>query len=275
MTSFVHVDYPQQHPGVARVEAAIQAAGSLRQGFDGTRGIAALLLAAVVSALLVLADRMVDGWADGRLMAAWVVLWLVAFAALALFATPARRLATALVQRLDGWSQRVARDRADERLWATAQTDARVMADLKAAVSRSELAARGLRRPCMPLKRRSASACVKWCKAGTAMCKRPAPTWPSWPQPTKTRACWPTCAPLPPAPSPCRPRRRRCCAATTPAMHCAMLPTPWVLAAAITSEPSAPLWPRQEPFQSHPSRWLFSYLGEAALLFKMKPSSQI
>jgi hypothetical protein len=141
MTSFVHVDYPQQHPGVARVEAAIQAAGSLREGFDGTRGIAALLLAAVVSALLVLADRMVDSWADGRLMAAWVVLWLVAFAALALFATPARRLATAMVQRLDGWSQRVARDRADERLWATAQTDARVMADLKAAVSRSELAA--------------------------------------------------------------------------------------------------------------------------------------
>ncbi|WP_369820889.1 hypothetical protein [Pseudorhodoferax sp. Leaf274] len=141
MTSFVHVDYPQQHPGVARVEAAIDAAGRLRQGFDGTRGIAALLLAAVVSALLVLADRVVDGWADGRLMAAWVVLWLVAFAALAVFATPARRVATALVQRLDGWSQRVARDRADERLWATAQTDARVMADLKAAMSRSELAA--------------------------------------------------------------------------------------------------------------------------------------
>lgn len=141
MTSFVHIDYPQQHPGVSRAEAVIEAAGRLRQGFDGTRGIAALLLAAVVSALLVLADRLVDSWADGRLLAAWVVLWLVAFAAMALFAAPARRLATLMVQRLDGWSQRIARDRADERLWATAQSDARVMADLKAAVSRSELAA--------------------------------------------------------------------------------------------------------------------------------------
>ncbi len=141
MTSFVHVDYPQQHPGVVRVGAAIDAAGRLRRGFDGTRGIAAVLLAGVVSALLVLADRVVDSWADGRLMAAWVVLWVVAFCALAVFATPARRVATALVRRLDGWSQRIARQRADDRLWATAQTDARVMADLKAAMSRSDAVA--------------------------------------------------------------------------------------------------------------------------------------
>lgn len=138
MTSFVHIDYPEQHPGVARAEAVIEAAGRLRQGFDGTRGIAALLLGAVVSALLVLADRLVDSWAGDRLMAAWVVLWLVAFAALALFAKPARRLSVLLVQRLDGWSQRVASDRADQRLWATAQSDPRVMSDLKAAMARSE-----------------------------------------------------------------------------------------------------------------------------------------
>lgn len=141
MTSFVHIDYPQQHPGVARAEAVIEAAGRLRQGFDGTRGIAALLLGAVVSGLLVVADRLVDSWADGRIVAAWVVLWLVAFAALAVFAAPARRLATLLVERLDAWSQRIARERADERLWATARTDARVMADLQAAISRSEVAA--------------------------------------------------------------------------------------------------------------------------------------
>ncbi|WP_326541813.1 hypothetical protein [Pseudorhodoferax sp.] len=140
MTSFVHIDYPQQHPGVSRAEAVIEAAGRLRKGFDGTRGIAALLLAAVVSALLVVADRLVDSWADGRLVAAWIVLWLVAFAALAVFAAPARRLATLMVQRLDAWSQRVARNRADERLWATAQTDERVMADLQAAMARSEVA---------------------------------------------------------------------------------------------------------------------------------------
>lgn len=140
MTSFVHIHYPEQHPGVARAEAVIAAAGRLRRSFDGTRGIAALLLAAFVAALVVLADRLVDRWTGGRLLAAWVVLWAVAFAALALFAGAARRLAAALVQRLDAWSAHKARARADARLWATAQTDPRVMADLRAAVLRDEAA---------------------------------------------------------------------------------------------------------------------------------------
>lgn len=138
MTSFVHVEQPQQHPGVARAEAVIEAAMRLRRSFDGTRGIATLLLAAAVSALVVAADRLVDSWTGGRLLAAWVVLWLIAFAALAVLAGPARRLAAFAVQHLDAWSQRVARDRADARLWATALTDERVMADLKAAITRSE-----------------------------------------------------------------------------------------------------------------------------------------
>lgn len=138
MTTFVNAHFPQTHGGVDRAEAAVAAVGRLRQGFDGTRSIAALLLAAVVSGLLVVADRLVDSWASDQLMAAWVVLWLVAFAALALFAAPARRLAGSLVQGLDAWSLRVAEARSDDRLWATAQSDPRVMADLMAAVTRSD-----------------------------------------------------------------------------------------------------------------------------------------
>lgn len=141
MTSFVHIDYPEQHPGVARAEAVLDAAARLRQQFDGARGIAALLLGAIVSALLVLADRLVDSWAGGHLLVAWVVLWAVAVAALALFAAPVRRLAGAMVTRLDAWSARVAQRRADARLWATAQTDPRVMADLEAAIARSDVPA--------------------------------------------------------------------------------------------------------------------------------------
>ena len=140
MTSFVHIHYPQEHPGVARAEAVIAAAGRLRQGFDGTRGIAALVLAAVVAALLVVADQLVDRWTGGRLLTAWVILWAVAFAALALFAGTARRIAVTVVKNLDAWSSRVARDRADERLWATAQSDPRVMSDLRAAIARSDVA---------------------------------------------------------------------------------------------------------------------------------------
>lgn len=138
MTSFVHVHYPAEHPGVARFAAVVSAAGEMRRGFDSTRSLASLLLAAVVSALVVLADRAVDSWTDGGLMAAWVALWVVAFGAIALFAGSTKRMATAVVKGLDAWSYRVAQQRADERLWASAQSDPRVMADLNAAIARSD-----------------------------------------------------------------------------------------------------------------------------------------
>lgn len=136
MTSFVHTDYPTQHAGVARFEAAFESARALRQDFNGTKGLAAMLLAAVVAALLVVADQMIDTWADGQLLAAWVALWAVGFAALALFAGSARNLAQRLVRSLDAWSQAIAEARADQRLWAIAKTDPRIMADLQAALSR-------------------------------------------------------------------------------------------------------------------------------------------
>lgn len=136
MTSFVHTDFPTQHAGIARVEAAIESARELRKDFNGTKGLAAMLLAAVVAALLVVADQLIGTWADGHLLAAWVALWAVGFAALALFASTARNLARRLVAALDAWSERIAQARADERLWAIARTDPRIMADLQAAMSR-------------------------------------------------------------------------------------------------------------------------------------------
>lgn len=138
MTSFVHTDYPAQHPGVVRMENVIASAGRMRKGFDGTRGLAAMLLAAMVAALVVVADQLVDTWADGHLLAAWVVLWMVGFAATALFADTARHLAKRTVAGLDAWSQRVARARADARLLDLAHKDSRVMADLQAAMTRGQ-----------------------------------------------------------------------------------------------------------------------------------------
>ena len=91
MTSFVHVEMPTEHPGVARFE---RAAGNLRTAanrFDSAKGLAAFLLAAVVSAMLVVADQVMSTWADGHLMAAWIVMWAIAFSVLAMFAGTARR----------------------------------------------------------------------------------------------------------------------------------------------------------------------------------------
>lgn len=136
MTSFVHIDYPSEHPGVQRAEAVYAAAGRFRKGYSSTKGLAALLLAAVVAAFLVVADQLIDTWADGHLLAGWVALWAVGFAVLGLFAGTARRVAVRTVAALDAWSARVAQQRADDRFWATAQRDPRVMAELQAALQR-------------------------------------------------------------------------------------------------------------------------------------------
>ncbi len=137
--SFVHLEYSNSHPGVERFERVMESAGALRQGFNATRGLAGGLLAAMVATLVVVADQLMDTWADGHLLAAWVLMWVIGFAAVALLAPTARSLATRVMQGLDGWSQGIARRRADERLWALASKDARVMADIQAAASRAEV----------------------------------------------------------------------------------------------------------------------------------------
>jgi hypothetical protein len=132
MTSFVHIDYATEHPGVVRAE---RAAAALKGTFQGGRGAATLLLAAIVAALLVVANQLVDTWTEGHLLAAWVVMWTIGFAALALLATPARRAAEGV--RL--WMGELAESRrqaaSDRKMWELALTDARVMADISRAMS--------------------------------------------------------------------------------------------------------------------------------------------
>lgn len=135
MTSFVHIEYPTQHPGVVRAENAAKAFNHLVHGFDGARGAAALMLAALVSALLVVANQVIDTWTDGHLLAAWIVLWTVAFAALALLAKPIRRLAVSLRDTMAVWSANHKQKVEDDKLWELALSDARVMADIGRAMT--------------------------------------------------------------------------------------------------------------------------------------------
>ena len=138
MTSFVHLEYSTTHPGVARVEAAIDAAQHLRHGFAGGRGLTALLPSAIAVALMVVAYQVMDHVAEGHLMVIWIAMWAAAFGALVFFAGTTRHIAASMKAGLDGWSRDVARSRADERLWATAKSDSRVMADLQCAMIRQE-----------------------------------------------------------------------------------------------------------------------------------------
>lgn len=139
MTSFTHTEFPKSHGGVERAESAFQYFAGLRRSLNGSRGLATLLLAGGVAAFVSVADQMIDIWADGHLLTAWVVLWAVTFAGLALFANAARTFAARITVGVQQWTKRLAQDRADAHLLNTARQDPRVMADIQAAISRAEV----------------------------------------------------------------------------------------------------------------------------------------
>ncbi|KWT64056.1 MULTISPECIES: hypothetical protein [unclassified Variovorax] len=138
MTSFVHVEQPATHPGVARAEAVIEHIRVARRSFDGARGLAALLLAAIVASLLVVADTLISTWNDGGLLVAWLVLWGVGFAAMAFFAGTARSLAVRAMTAVRAAARRRAAARADEQFLAYAKQDPRILRDLQAISTRQE-----------------------------------------------------------------------------------------------------------------------------------------
>ena len=138
MTTFVTSNHITRHVGANRVESAIVGAAQIKRGISGTRGLATLLLSAVVAAVMVVANQVMDSVTEGHLLVMWMAMWLSAFIALALFATPARNLALRVKDGLDGWSAALAQRSADERLWTAAQSDPRVMQDLQAVMRRAE-----------------------------------------------------------------------------------------------------------------------------------------
>lgn len=138
MSTFVHVNQPLSHPGVDRAEQVFDYVREQRRGLGGARGLAVALLAGIVAALVAVADKFVAYWTDGSLLAAWLVLWLVAFAAIALFAGATRSLAA---RALAGWRQvrhGAAAARADAQMLEVARRDPRLMQELQAVLSRAE-----------------------------------------------------------------------------------------------------------------------------------------
>ena len=141
MSSYAPSPFSDRHPSPEQLEAALLTARDLHRGFDGSKGMAALLLAAIVSAMLVVADQLLETWVDGHLMAAWVALWAIGFVALALLAGTVRRFSARVFVALDEWAARKAQSRADERLWSIALQDARLMTDLQSVLARLTLTA--------------------------------------------------------------------------------------------------------------------------------------
>jgi hypothetical protein len=71
---------------------------------------------------------------------AWIVMWTIAFAALALLASPARNAGSVLRTTMRAWGERRKQAAADEKLWEVALTDARVMADISRNMNRDPCA---------------------------------------------------------------------------------------------------------------------------------------
>ncbi|MEO5737177.1 MAG: hypothetical protein ABIQ82_06940, partial [Variovorax sp.] len=87
MTSFVHVDQPQVHPGVQRAEILFGRFSEVRRNSAGSRHLILLLMVAVMASAMVVVDTLVSNWTEASVLAAWVSLCAFAFAALALYAS--------------------------------------------------------------------------------------------------------------------------------------------------------------------------------------------
>jgi hypothetical protein len=128
MTSFVHTVHSDHHVGADR---AVNVAENISSFFSGSvRGAATMLLAAVVSAVVVVANQVLDSWSEDHTLAAWAVLWAVAFAATALLAAPLRRLASLSRDALRSYKARRESAVQDHEMWELALADARVMAEI-------------------------------------------------------------------------------------------------------------------------------------------------
>ena len=105
---------------------------------EASKTLAGVLSASVLAALLVVADQLIDSWADGHLLLAWVLLWSAVFTVLAFLTQPLRRLSTATALWLLGRMQASAQARREDALWEYACKDPRVMDELRAALGRAD-----------------------------------------------------------------------------------------------------------------------------------------
>ena len=124
MTTFVNLSYTTSHPGVVRFERAYASAGHVIQRLQQESTYAAALLMFGALSLVASIYDIVDASQEGQELGAWVILWT---AALVGFGKYCKR-------QLAAWLKA---DR-EARMWNSALTDYRVMADLRCAQDRSQ-----------------------------------------------------------------------------------------------------------------------------------------
>ena len=91
-----------------------------------------------LAAAIVVAEQVVTALTDGHLLLAWVAMWLIVFGLLATFSDAIRTWPTQWQAQLAARRQAVTQRMEDERTWAVAQTDPRLMAELDSALLRAQ-----------------------------------------------------------------------------------------------------------------------------------------
>ena len=127
MPMFVNLSYTTSHPGVARFERVFDSASNVIQRLQQESTYAATLLIFGALSLVASIYDIVDASQEGQELGAWVVLWTAVLVGLVGFGKYCKR-------QLVAWLKA---DR-EARMWNSAMTDYRVMADIRCAQSRSE-----------------------------------------------------------------------------------------------------------------------------------------
>ena len=141
MTHFINRSHPNHHHGADRVEALMDATQQISHDVTGKHGMALLIASALAAAVMAVAYEVMDSDTESHLLMIWMALWMALFATFILSAGRLRLAGLQLRSSLDAWSRSLAEARADQRLWDMAKQDDRVMADLQAAMDRSEVLA--------------------------------------------------------------------------------------------------------------------------------------
>ena len=127
MTTFVNLSYTTSHPGVVRFERAYASAGNVMQRLQQESTYAAALLMFGALSLIASIYDIVDATPEGQELGAWVILWTAVLVGLVGFGKYCKRQFLTWLN-----AEREAR------MWDSALTDYRVMADIRCAQSRSE-----------------------------------------------------------------------------------------------------------------------------------------
>jgi hypothetical protein len=132
MTHLAHATSTSAATTRKHAQAAVPSAAALETE-EKARPLAGMLLAAGMAALLVTADQVINSWTDGHMLAAWVALWTVTFAALAILATPLRKISNTGAAWLNAYLQASKERREEAQMWELARHDHRVMAEIRLA----------------------------------------------------------------------------------------------------------------------------------------------